>query len=69
MTDTTHDKPQVGDLVMNWDGEMGIVSLIETNKFMCPYFVHWTSGGLTGYTTAHKLHHIIAWTIKLKLSS
>jgi len=69
MTNTIADKPQLGDLVMNYDGEIGVISLVETNKFMCPYFVHWTSGGLTGYTTAHKIREIRAWTINLTLSS
>jgi len=69
MTNTTLDKPQVGDLVKNYDGEIGIISLIESDRFMCPYFVHWTSGGLTGYTTAHKIREIRAWTINLTLFS
>jgi len=69
MTNSITDKPQVGDLVMNWDGEIGIVSLIESDKFMCPYFVQWTSGYLTGYSTAHKLREIRAWTINVRLNT
>jgi hypothetical protein len=69
MTSSTLDKPQVGDLVMSYDGEIGIISLIETDKFMCPYFVRWFSGYLTGYSTAHKLREIKAWTINLTLFS
>jgi len=68
MTDST-DRPEVGDLVMNWDGEIGIVSLIETDKFMCPYFVLWFGGVLQGYTTAHKLREIKAWTINVRLNT
>jgi hypothetical protein len=69
MTDTTHNKPQVGDLVMNWGGEIGIVSLIETDKYMCPYFVLWFNGVLQGYTTAHKIRDIRAWTINVRLNT
>ena len=69
MINTIADKPQLGDLVMNWDGEMGIISLIETDKFMCPYFVRWTSGYLTGYSTAHKIREIKAWTINVRLNT
>ena len=69
MTNTTLDKPELGDLVMSYDGEIGIVSFIESNKFMCPYFVRWASGYLTGYTTAHKLREIRAWTINVRLNT
>ena len=69
MTYTTLDKPQVGDLVMNWDGEVGIISLVESDKFMCPYFVRWTSGYLTGYSTAHKIREIRAWTRNVRLNT
>jgi len=69
MTSSTLDRPQVGDLLMNWDGEIGVVSLVESDKFMCPYFVRWLSGYLTGYSTAHKLREIRAWTTNLTLFS
>ena len=69
MTATTPDKPEIGDLVMNWDGEIGIVSLVETDKYMCPYFVLWFGGYLQGYTTAHKLREIRAWTINVRLNT
>lgn len=67
MTHITHDKPEMGDLVMNYDGEIGIISLVESDKFMCPYFVVWLNGYLTGYSTAHKLREIRAWTINVRL--
>lgn len=69
MTSSILDKPQVGDLVMDWDGELGIVSLVETDKFMCPYFVLWLTGDLQNYTTAHKLREIRAWKIKVRLNT
>ena len=69
MTNTTFDNPQVGDLVMNWEGEVGIISLVESDKFMCPYFVLWSSGYLTGYSTAHKLREIRAWTINVRFNA
>lgn len=69
MINAISDKPQVGDLVMDWAGDLGIISHIESEKFMCPYFVQWTSGGLQGFTTAHKIREIRAWTINLTLSS
>jgi hypothetical protein len=62
MTTTTLDKPQVGDLVMDYGGDVGVISLIETDKEGTLYFVLWTSGGLTGYSTAHKPKEIRAWT-------
>ena len=52
----------VGDLVIDLRGDAGIVSLIETDKEGTLYFVLWTSGGLTGYTTAHKPKQIMRWT-------
>ena len=63
MTNTTTTSPQVGDLVCDinytqWEREFGLISLIETDKMGTLYFVHWTSGGLAGYTTAHKLKDI-----------
>lgn len=67
MTHFTVDNPQVGDLVMDWNGDLGIVSLVETDKFMCPYFVLWFTGALQDYTTAHKLREIKAWTINVRL--
>ena len=69
MTDTTLNKPQLGDLVMDEGGDIGFISLIEppvgTSQEL--YFVHWESGGLTGYTTAHYLKEIHRWTINVRL--
>lgn len=66
MIDTTVIRPQVGDLVCDinycrWEKEYGIISLVEhwgDADGTHLYFVHWTSGGLAGYTTAHKLKDI-----------
>ena len=69
MITSTRDKPQVGDLVMNWDGEVGIISLVESDKFMCPYFVLWFNGYLTGYSTAHKRREIERWTRNVRLNT
>ena len=57
----------VGDLVIDLRGDAGIVSLIETDKEGTLYFVLWTSGGLTGYTTAHKPKQIMRWTKNVRL--
>lgn len=69
MTNTTLDKPHVGDLVMDFRGDVGVISLIETDKEGTLNFVLWTSGDLTGYTTAHKLKEIRAWTKNVRLST
>ena len=55
----------LGDLVIDDGGDAGIVSLIEhwsDEDGTHLYFVLWTSGGLTGYTTAHKPKQIMRWT-------
>ena len=52
----------LGNLIIDDGGDAGIVSLIETDKEGTLYFVLWTSGGLTGYTTAHKPKQIMRWT-------
>jgi len=59
----------VGDLVIDLRGDAGIVSLIETDKEGTLYFVLWTSGGLTGYTTAHKPNQIMRWTKNVRLTT
>ena len=59
----------VGDLVIDLRGDAGIVSLIETDKEGTLYFVLWTSGGLTGYTTAHKPKQIMRWTKNVRLGT
>ena len=72
MTSSTLDNPQVGDLVMDYGGDVGVISKIEywgdedgTDLF----FVLWSSGYLTGYSTAHKLKEIRAWTKNVRLSA
>lgn len=70
MTNGILDNPKVGDLVMDYAGDLGIVSLIEywgDENGTDLYFVHWTSGGLAGYTTAHKPKDIRMWTINVRL--
>ena len=67
MTNTTLDNPQVGDLVMDYGGDVGVISMVETDKEGTLYFVHWSSGYLTGYTTAHKPKEIEKWTINVRL--
>jgi|TARA_R100000081_G_scaffold77666_1_gene44154 hypothetical protein len=60
-------KPEVGDLLMDYGGDVGVISLIETDKEGTLYFVLWTSGGLMGYTTAHKPKQIMKWTKNVRL--
>lgn len=67
MINTTLDKPEVGDLIMDYGNDVGVISLIETDKEGTLYFVLWTSGGLRGYSTAHKLKEIEKWTINVRL--
>ena len=69
MTHSTIDKPELGDLVMDYGDDLGVISLIEPPTGGVPelYFVFWSSEGLTGYTTAHKLNEIRAWTINVRL--
>ena len=57
----------LGDLIIDEGGDTGIVSLIETDKEGTLYFVLWASGGLTGYTTAHKPKQIMRWTKNVRL--
>lgn len=71
MINSTPNKPELGDLVMDFGGDIGLISLIEppigTSQEL--YFVHWSSGGLTGYTTAHHRKEIERWTINVRLST
>lgn len=70
MTNGSLDRPEVGDLVMDYGGDVGVISLIEhwgDEDGTHLYFVHWTSGGLTGYSTAHKRKEIRAWSINVRL--
>ena len=62
----------LGDLIIDDGGDAGIVSLIEywgDEGGTHLYFVLWTSGGLTGYTTAHKLKEIKRWTKNVRLTT
>ena len=62
----------LGDLVIDDGGDAGIVSLIEhwgDEDGTHLYFVLWTSGGLTGYTTAHKPKQIMRWTKNVRLGT
>ena len=69
MTHSTIDKPELGDLVMDYGNDLGVISLIEPPTGQVPelYFVLWSSGGLMGYTTAHNLKEIHMWTINVRL--
>ena len=52
----------VGDLILDDRGDLGVISLIETDKQGTLYFVLWTSGGLQGYTSAHLARDIERWS-------
>ena len=52
----------IGDLILDDAGDLGVITFIETDKGHELYFVEWTSGGLTGYTTAHIPREIERWT-------
>lgn len=67
MISTTMTNPELGDLVIDYGGDVGVISLIETDKEGTLYFVLWTSGYLTNYTTAHKPKEIRAWTNNVRL--
>ena len=69
MTNSILDRPTLGDLLMDDGGDIGIISLIEppVGTSLELYFVHWSSGGLAGYTTAHHLKEIRRWTINVRL--
>ena len=53
---------KVGDLILDDGGDLGVISLIETDKGGTLYFVLWTSGGLQGYTSAHLARDIARWS-------
>tara|TARA_R100000315_G_C5078489_1_gene45555 strand:+ start:140 stop:322 length:183 start_codon:yes stop_codon:yes gene_type:complete len=52
----------IGDLILDDGGDLGVISLIETDKQGTLYFVLWTSGGLQGYTSAHLARDIERWS-------
>ena len=59
----------LGDLILDDEGDVGIISLIETDKQGTLYFVLWTSGGLQGYTSAHLPREISRWTENVRFGS
>ena len=65
MTNGILDNPQVGDLVMDYEGDVGVITLADPVAPL--YYVLWSSGYLTGYTTAHKPKEIRAWTKNVRL--
>ena len=67
MTSSTLDNPQVGDLVMDYEGDVGVITLIDPVAPL--YYVLWSSGYLTGYSTAHKPKEIRAWTKNVRLNT
>ena len=69
MTNTTLDNPQVGDLVMDYGDDVGVISMVETDKEGTLYFVLWTSGGLQGYTSAHLPREILRWSKNVRLNT
>ena len=67
MTNSTPNKPQLGDLVIkstSMETAMGIICLIDPSV-TTPYFIEWTSGIMCGHTTAHPLDHVEQWRKKL----
>lgn len=52
------DKPEVGDLVMHLNGDLGTISHIENVKGKELYFVLWFNGFIQGYSTAHNLRDV-----------
>ena len=52
----------IGDLILDDGGDLGVISLVETDKQGTLYFVLWTSGGLQGYTSAHLARDIERWS-------
>ena len=58
LSDTTGGKPEVGDLVMHLNGDLGTISHTENVKGKELYFVLWFNGFLQGYSTAHDLRDV-----------
>lgn len=69
MTISTTAKPTTGDLILDDAGDLGVITLIETDNGYELYFVEWTSGGLTGYTTAHRLKDIERWSKNVRFNT
>lgn len=67
MTNTTLNKIEMGDLIMDCGGDVGVITLIDPVAPL--YYVLWSSGYLTGYSTAHKPKEIRAWTKNVRLST
>tara|TARA_A100001515_G_C4501767_1_gene186926 strand:- start:16 stop:192 length:177 start_codon:yes stop_codon:yes gene_type:complete len=55
----------VGDLILDDEGDAGIITLIDPVAPL--YYVLWTSGGIMGYTTAHKPNKIKRWSKNVRL--
>ena len=53
---------KIGDLILDDMGDLGVISLIKTDKQGTLYFILWASGGLMGYTSAHLPREIERWT-------
>ena len=62
---TLDNKPEVGDLVMNDYGEVGIITLIEPIVGH-PYFVEWVSGIFTNRSTSHPIEVVSKWRKNFK---
>ena len=67
MTNTTLNKIEMGDLIMDYGGDVGVITLVDPVAPL--YYVLWSNGYLTGYTTAHKPKEIRAWTKNVRLST
>ena len=59
----------IGDLILDDGGDLGVISLIETDKQGTLYFVLWTGGGLQGYTSAHIPREIERWSKNVRLDT
>jgi hypothetical protein len=64
MTATTTNRPQVGDLLMDYGDDVGVITLVDPVAPL--YYVLWTSGALTGYTTAHSRYDVRRWKQNLE---
>jgi hypothetical protein len=55
---------EVGDLVMDFSGDLGTISLVDTNETW-GYHILWFNGYLQGYITVHKLEEV--WMMRKNL--
>ena len=63
------DKPEIGDLVMHLNGDLGAISHTENVKGKELYFVLWFNGYLQGYSTAHEFREVELMRMNIKLFS